>query len=65
MGTYLQFFSNIVFFNSHIFEKKSSESRVDLAQLVRFIVVKLIHSGSNLRFDMCVIFMSNYSFNRR
>jgi hypothetical protein len=35
---------------------------VDLAQLFRFIVVELIHAGSNPRFDMGVVFMANYSF---
>jgi hypothetical protein len=38
---------------------------VGLAQLVRFIVVKLIHLGSNTRFDMSVTFMANYSFSER
>jgi hypothetical protein len=38
--------------------------RVGLVQLVRFLVMKLIHSCSNSRFDMCVIFMTNYSFSR-
>jgi hypothetical protein len=38
---------------------------VGLAQLVRFLVVKLIYSGSNLRFDMCIIFTANYFFNER
>jgi hypothetical protein len=39
--------------------------RVDLAQLVRFLVVELTHPGSNLIFDMSVTFMANYSFSRR
>jgi hypothetical protein len=39
--------------------------RVGLAQLVRFIVVELIHLDSNTRFDMCVVFTTNYSFNGR
>jgi hypothetical protein len=34
---------------------------VNLAQLVRFIVVKLTHPGSNHKFDMCVAFTANYS----
>jgi hypothetical protein len=34
---------------------------VDLAQLVRLLVVELIHSGSNIIFDMSVVFMANYS----
>jgi hypothetical protein len=38
---------------------------VGLAQLVRFLVVELTHSGSNPRFDMGVIFMANYSFSGR
>jgi hypothetical protein len=39
--------------------------RVDLAQLVRLLVVELIHSGSNIIFDMGVVFMANYSFSWR
>jgi hypothetical protein len=39
--------------------------RVDLAQLVRFLVVELIHSGLNIIFDMSVVFMANYSFSGR
>jgi hypothetical protein len=35
---------------------------VGLAQLVRFLVVELIHPGSNPKFDMCVAFTANYSF---
>jgi hypothetical protein len=37
-------------------------SRVALATLVRFLVVKLTYSILNLRFDMDVVFMSNYFF---
>jgi hypothetical protein len=37
-------------------------SRVSLAQLVRFLVVELIHPVLNSRFDMSVIFTANYSF---
>jgi hypothetical protein len=37
-------------------------SRVGLAQPVRFLVVELIQLGLNPRFDMGVIFTSNYSF---
>jgi hypothetical protein len=33
-----------------------------LAQLVRFIVLELTHTGLNHRFDMGIIFMVNYSF---
>jgi hypothetical protein len=36
--------------------------RVGLAQMVRFLVVELIHSGSNPRFNIRVTFMINYSF---
>jgi hypothetical protein len=36
-----------------------------LAQLVRFLVVKLTHSSLNLIFDMSIVFMANYFFNRR
>jgi hypothetical protein len=31
----------------------------------RFLVVELIHLGSNLRFDMRVAFTTNYSFSER
>jgi hypothetical protein len=40
-------------------------SRVGLAQLIRFLVVELIHTDSNTKFDMSVIFMTNYSFSGR
>jgi hypothetical protein len=33
---------------------------VDLAQLVRFLVVELTHSSLNPRFDVDVVFKSNY-----
>jgi hypothetical protein len=36
-----------------------TQCRVGLAQLVRFLVVELIHLGSNPRFDMGVVFMAN------
>jgi hypothetical protein len=36
-----------------------TQCRVGLAQLVRFLVVELIHLGSNPRFDMGVAFTSN------
>jgi hypothetical protein len=39
--------------------------RVGLAQLVRFLVVELIYSDSNSRFDMRVIFTVNFSFSER
>jgi hypothetical protein len=35
-------------------------SRVDLAQLVKFLVVKLIHLVLNTRFDLGVAFTANY-----
>jgi hypothetical protein len=38
---------------------------VALAQLVRFLVMKLIHPDSILRFDICVSFTANYSFSGR
>jgi hypothetical protein len=34
---------------------------VGLAQLIRFLIVELIHSDSDLIFDMSVVFMTNYS----
>ena len=45
--------------------EKIYRSRVDLAQLVRFLVVKLTHPGLNPRFDMSVAFTANYSFSGR
>jgi hypothetical protein len=36
--------------------------RVSLVQLVRFLVVKLTHLDLNYRFDMSVVFTTNYSF---
>jgi hypothetical protein len=36
--------------------------RVSLAQLVKFLVVKLTHSNLNHRFDMSVTFTANYFF---
>jgi hypothetical protein len=36
-----------------------------IAQLVRFPVLKLTHPGSNLIFDMCVVFTTNFSFSER
>jgi hypothetical protein len=36
---------------------------VGLAELIRFlVVVKLIYPGLNPKFDMCVVFMTNYFF---
>jgi hypothetical protein len=35
---------------------------VGLAQLVRFLVVELIYPGLNSRFDICVVFTTNYYF---
>jgi hypothetical protein len=39
--------------------------RVSLAQLIRFLIIKLIHSDSNPRFNISVIFTANYSFSWR
>jgi hypothetical protein len=36
-----------------------------LVQLVRFLVVELIHPGLNPKFDMYVTFTTNYSFSGR
>jgi hypothetical protein len=36
-----------------------------LAQLVRFLVVELIHPASNFKFDMGIVFSVNYSFSDR
>jgi hypothetical protein len=38
---------------------------VGLAQLVRFLVMELTYSDLNLRFDMSVVFTTNYSFSGR
>jgi hypothetical protein len=35
---------------------------VGLVQLIIFLVVELIHQGSNSRFDMCIAFTANYFF---
>jgi hypothetical protein len=35
---------------------------VDLAQLIRFLVVELTHPSLNPRFDIDVVFKANYSF---
>jgi hypothetical protein len=39
--------------------------RVDLAKVVRFLMVILTNSGLNTRFDMSAIFLANYSFSGR
>jgi hypothetical protein len=39
--------------------------KVGLPQLVRFLMVKLTHLGSNTKFDMDVTFTANYSFSER
>jgi hypothetical protein len=38
---------------------------ISLAQLFRFLVVKLIHTNLNPKFDMGVVFMTNYFFSGR
>jgi hypothetical protein len=48
-----------------IIEQKVHGRRVGLAQLIKFLVVKLIHPDSNLKFDICVVFIVNYSFSGR
>jgi hypothetical protein len=35
---------------------------VGLTQLIRFLVVELTHLDLNSKFDICVVFTSNYSF---
>jgi hypothetical protein len=37
-----------------------TDGRVDLAQLVRFLVVELTYPGSNPTFDMSVVFTANF-----
>jgi hypothetical protein len=39
--------------------------KVVLIQLFRFLVVELIYSDSNSKFDMSIIFTTNYSFSER
>jgi hypothetical protein len=39
---------------------KYKTCRVGLTQLIRFLVLKLIHPGLNLRFNMGAIFTVNY-----
>jgi hypothetical protein len=46
-------------------DKDLSIVRVGLDQLIRFIMLKLTHPGSNSRFDICVVFTTNYFFSRR
>jgi hypothetical protein len=41
----------------------SKIGRMGLAQLVRFLVVELIHPSLNSIFDMSVAFTTNYFFN--
>jgi hypothetical protein len=43
----------------------SSYDRVNLAHLVRFLLVELTHPDSNPRFDMSVAFTTNYFFSER
>jgi hypothetical protein len=38
---------------------------VSLVQLVRFLVIKLIHPNLNPKIDICVTFTANYSFSKR
>jgi hypothetical protein len=45
--------------------KISMACRLRLTQLVKFFIVESIHPGLNPIFDLCVIFMINYSFNGR
>jgi hypothetical protein len=47
------------------FRKLVLNSRVDLVQLIRFLVVKITHSCLNPRFDMSAIFTTNYFFSGR
>jgi hypothetical protein len=42
-----------------------SNRRVGLAQLIRFLMVELIYSDSNPKFNKGVVFTINYSFNGR
>jgi hypothetical protein len=48
-------------YGTYIFRKKEEQGGF---RLVRFLV-ELIHSGSNLRFDMSVVFMASYFFSGR
>jgi hypothetical protein len=41
------------------------EAKQQIGLNVRFLVVELIHSDLNSRFDMGVAFMINYSFSER
>jgi hypothetical protein len=45
--------------------EKDGIGMLGLTQLVIFLVIKLIHLGLNLRFDIGVVFMSNYFFSER
>jgi hypothetical protein len=44
---------------------QKSTSRVGLAQLVRFLVVELTHLDLNPKFNIVVVFTTNYFFSRR
>jgi hypothetical protein len=54
-----------IFIAGFIVEIEREAARVDLVSLIRFLVVELIYSGSNSRFDMSVVFTVNYFFNER
>jgi hypothetical protein len=43
-------------------QQERNHIRVDLAQLIRFLVVELIYSDSNSKCNIGVTFTTNYSF---
>jgi hypothetical protein len=49
----------------HLVEIKTITGNVELVQLVRFLGVELTQPDSNSRFDMSVIFTTNYFFSGR
>jgi hypothetical protein len=57
----VQFFK-IVWFSRPL---KFGLEAVSLVQLIRFLMVELTYSDLNFRFNISVIFMTNYSFSER
>jgi hypothetical protein len=47
------------------YQKVKAHTEWVLAQLVRFLVVELIHLDLNFRFNMNIVFTTNYFFSMR
>jgi hypothetical protein len=52
-------------FLSTSYQKVKAHTEWVLAQLVRFLVVELIHLDLNFRFNMNIVFTTNYFFSMR